>query len=123
MKGEDATTKIVFACNSNSCRSQMAEGWARNFLAEHNLMDTAIVVASVALDSKAVRNDAPFTEVDKNKDSLEKCCGDLCDTVKQRKAVKSKAVHTMRAQGVDIASAVPKGWEELLPILMNVWPP
>ena len=25
-------TKVVFACKSNSCRSQMAEGWAREWI-------------------------------------------------------------------------------------------
>ena len=114
------TTKIVFACNSNSCRSQMAEGWARKYLTEHDLMDEPIVVASVALDSKAVEKEIPFTELDRNNVSLgteKMCCGDLCETVKQRKAVKSKAVYTMESLGVDMTSAKPKTWEELLPIL------
>lgn len=128
-------TKIVFACKSNSCRSQMAEGWAKDWLVrkfqdidrqEEELLRpeneskcdiiaadiqkrrTAlenIVVASVALDSSAVFSDCRT------------CCGDVCETDAQRKAVKTKAVEAMASEGVDISSAAPKTLAELMPEL------
>ena len=122
----DATTKIVFACKSNSCRSQMAEGWARNYLLKNDLMDKSIVVASVALDSASVWTETEsriFEQKEPSSDlysNSEKCCGDSCGTIFQRKSVKVKAVHAMEKLGVESkGTSVPKSWEEILPIIRN----
>ena len=45
---------IVFACKSNTCRSQMAEGWAREWIRERPEINSTTMVASIALDSSAV---------------------------------------------------------------------
>ena len=97
----------------------MAEGWTRQYLTEKNLMRENIVVASVALDAKAVHKDV-LVAVDRNRDDLKSvCCGDKCDTVKERKAVKDKAIKTMQSMGVNMKGAMPKTWDELLPILIQ----
>jgi len=122
----DTTTKIVFACKSNSCRSQMAEGWARNFLLENDLMDKPIVVASVALDAASVTAESGNKNVNQIEltsyicPNNEKCCGDSCGTILQRKSVKVKAVQAMEKLGVDLKNtSVPKTWEEILPIIRS----
>lgn len=91
---------VVFACNSNSCRSQMAEGWAREWIRvqqdERGVEIGNTVVASIALDSSAVFH---------NNDSHQ-----------ERKSVKCKAVEVMSQDGVDISSFYPKTLEEILPL-------
>eukprot|EP01083_Nonionella_stella_P000429 1231_1 len=55
------STTVVFACKSNSCRSQMAEGWAKQWIKEErrNGGDDAfldgLMVLSVALDESKVQ--------------------------------------------------------------------
>jgi len=114
------TTKIVFACNSNSCRSQMAEGWARQYLLENNLMNHPVLVTSVALDADAVRTKVLQEQTHPNiQRKSESCCGDSCDTLTQRKSVKAKAVAAMRELGVEMSGAIPKTWAELLPFVLS----
>jgi len=121
---------VIFACKSNSCRSQMAEGWAKDWIRrKRDTLDgnlkrlrkedvkvgsccsdikktiSAIdkfVIASVALDSSAV-----FT-MEPEKSSLDKL------TPEQRIPIKSKAVVAMAEDGVDISSYVRKTVRELL---------
>ena len=108
--------RVVFACKSNSCRSQMAEGWAREWLSQQKedlerLFETGggngelqrrqsvlndMVITSVALDSTAV------------------FCGDAPET---RKTVKGKAVEAMLLDGIDISQYAPKSLPEIIPIL------
>lgn len=38
-------TGILFLCTGNSCRSQMAEGWARNMAGEHLQIESAGIEA------------------------------------------------------------------------------
>ena len=91
---------IVFACNSNSCRSQMAEGWAREWIRvqqdERGAEIGNTFVASIALDSSAVFQ---------NNDSRQ-----------ERKSVKYKAVEVMARDGIDISSFYPKTLPEILPL-------
>jgi len=121
---------VIFACKSNSCRSQMAEGWAQEWirnqkdefgeklkaLREENdkVKDQCLaiertisiidnfLIASVALDSSAV-----FT-TESAQPSLE------IQTPPQRKSVKSKAVAAMAEDGVDISRYIPMTVNELL---------
>jgi len=65
-----------------------------------------VVVTSVALDSSSVFE-------------CSTCCGDLCETPSQRKAVKEKAVKAMAEDGVDISAFVPKTMEEIIPHLTD----
>jgi len=113
------TTKIVFACNSNSCRSQMAEGWARQYLIENNLMDQPVIVTSVALDAESIKNELREKKGTNKQCDNEICCGDICETVTHRKSVKAKAVAAMKNLGVEMKFAVPKSWNELLPVIMS----
>lgn len=46
--------RILFLCTGNSCRSQMAEGWARHLLADHFEFESAGIVAH-GLNPNAVR--------------------------------------------------------------------
>eukprot|EP00978_Attheya_sp_CCMP212_P003130 scaffold6436_cov52-Attheya_sp.AAC.5 len=117
-------TKVVFACKSNSCRSQMAEGWAKRWIQDRKASASAsastvsmeeralledIVVASVALDSASVFGAAASL----SSCSETTCCGDRCETVAERKLVKSMAVQAMSLDGVDISTHIPKTVEEL----------
>mmetsp|Transcript_8138 Transcript_8138/g.9388 ORF Transcript_8138/g.9388 Transcript_8138/m.9388 type:complete len:235 (+) Transcript_8138:143-847(+) len=123
---------IIFACKSNSCRSQMAEGWARNWLekqkdeklnaingsnmSDHDeakirkqlclLEDT--IVTSVALDSSAVF-ERQFGE-EKNDLSI-------TNSSYKRKTIKPKAIQVMSDDGIDIESYMPKTVDEVLPLL------
>ena len=112
----DVSPRVVFACKSNSCRSQMAEGWAREWISQQkqvleHLFETGggngdlqrrqsvlndMVITSVALDSTAV------------------FCGDAPET---RKTVKGKAVEAMLLDGIDISQYAPKSLPEIIPIL------
>src|SRR3970040_973577 len=48
----DAKTRILFLCTGNSCRSQMAEGWARHLKAE------AIDACSAGIEPTQLNSDA-----------------------------------------------------------------
>lgn len=86
---------IVFACKSNTCRSQMAEGWAKEWIREqHEEINT--VVASIALDDS----------ISKSASSGERC---------EIKSVKKKAVEAMALDDVDISKFTPKTLEQILP--------
>jgi len=126
----NAMSTVIFACKSNSCRSQMAEGWAQEWirnqkdefgeklkaLREENekVKDQCLaiertisiidnfLIASVALDSSAV-----FT-TESAQPSLQ------IQTPPQRKSVKSKAVAAMAEDGVDISRYIPMTVNELL---------
>lgn len=108
--------QVVFACNSNSCRSQMAEGWAREWIekqrltypdesAESKQLD-GLRIFSVALDDGAVFKQTLDS-------SNETCCGDLCNSIVERKQVKAKAVEAMAWDGIDISKCYPKTFAEL----------
>lgn len=163
----DSMTKIIFACKSNSCRSQMAEGWAREWIRrEREVLDQMTTLSSSGFDdpadwsntSGAVSNDRRADEkgLSKNnssggesggrfvRDEIQRrsaaldelvvtsvaldsssvfecgtgtCCGDMCETPSQRKAVKENAVRAMAEDGVDISTFVPKTIEEIIPHL------
>lgn len=53
MLGAVSTVKILFLCTGNSCRSQMAEGWARHLKAGE-LRAVSAGVAPKGLDPRAV---------------------------------------------------------------------
>jgi arsenate reductase len=46
--------KVLFLCTGNSCRSQMAEGWARELTGEQ-IEPYSAGIEIRALDAKAVR--------------------------------------------------------------------
>mmetsp|Transcript_24446 Transcript_24446/g.46483 ORF Transcript_24446/g.46483 Transcript_24446/m.46483 type:complete len:235 (+) Transcript_24446:208-912(+) len=114
--------KVVFACKSNSCRSQMAEGWANEWVQQQRSRLTtsssptsseteflqSVVVASVALDSASVF-----------KGNQE----DGSAVSPSRISVKGKAVQAMAADGVDISSFTPKTLDELVKSLSQVTSP
>mmetsp|Transcript_4128 Transcript_4128/g.7623 ORF Transcript_4128/g.7623 Transcript_4128/m.7623 type:complete len:171 (+) Transcript_4128:59-571(+) len=94
---------IVFACKSNTCRSQMAEGWAREWIRERPEISNSTIVASIALDSSAV-----FTNNNNN-------CNCEKDQTCEIKTVKPKAIHAMAQEGVDISQNTVKTFEQILP--------
>lgn len=156
-------TKIVFACKSNSCRSQMAEGWAKEWIRrERDDLDRKLARPSslggvgsddcsasaepagpsgkddnvsgeldsseeYAVRTELLRRSSTLDEVVITSVALDAsavfecgtCCGDLCETPSQRKAVKGKAVTAMAEDGVDISSFVPKTIEEIMPRLVE----
>jgi len=121
---------VIFACKSNSCRSQMAEGWAKDWIRrKKDTLDENLkivregnekigsscsdiekniaaiekfVIASVALDSSAVFTAEPEIPF------LE------MQTLQQRIPIKSKAAAAMAEDGVDISCYVRKTARELL---------
>jgi len=120
--------KVVFACKSNSCRSQMAEGWAHEWVKKHQkttseekqFLDT-IIVASVALDSSSVFNKSNVDVVDDSKTAASQKQEQQRQHQhqQQRKPVKAKAVEAMAAYGVDISKCSPKTLDELLPTFLS----
>mmetsp|Transcript_7539 Transcript_7539/g.15644 ORF Transcript_7539/g.15644 Transcript_7539/m.15644 type:complete len:243 (-) Transcript_7539:230-958(-) len=131
-------TIIVFACKSNSCRSQMAEGWAQKWIQDKlNVLKSTLqefkdkedekderwghmvekhisllentVVLSVALDSSVVFDD--------NSTSAKTVCP--LNDYRARKQVKAKALEVMAKYGVDISLHQPKTVNEILPVLLT----
>lgn len=104
----DATEpKIVFACKSNTCRSQIAEGFANLWLEEKKNVSVPIkrhiTVVSVALDEASLFTDKTGQE----------------NLARVRKYVKAAAIEIMLNFGVDIQNYTPKAIAEILPIDEN----
>eukprot|EP00565_Helicotheca_tamesis_P006999 CAMPEP_0185732386 /NCGR_PEP_ID=MMETSP1171-20130828/15982_1 /TAXON_ID=374046 /ORGANISM="Helicotheca tamensis, Strain CCMP826" /LENGTH=193 /DNA_ID=CAMNT_0028401857 /DNA_START=114 /DNA_END=691 /DNA_ORIENTATION=+ len=68
-------------------------------------------IASVALDATAIYKECS------REAPIEKCCGDTCNSTRELKVVKEKAVHAMAEDGIDISRYAPKCVKELLPSL------
>ena len=47
-------TKVLFLCTGNSCRSQMAEGWARHLKSE-NIEAWSAGTKPLAVDPRAIK--------------------------------------------------------------------
>ena len=130
------STTIVFACKSNSCRSQIAEGWAHNWIKAERLglekrklqrsgrdqrlrsfLDGLLVV-SVALDeSSVVANDNHHTmEIN----SCVTCVGEMCTSSSTRRRPKQKAMEALAIDGVDISNNYyAKTFDDILPLVVN----
>lgn len=136
------STTIVFACKSNSCRSQMAEAWANEWIKSERLglenktscrkklsafLD-GLTVVSVALDESSVARKSK-TNADASSSSRNQCvtcAGEeiICSssprssTTNLRKP-KEKAIQAMAEDGVDISSYVSKTVSDILPFIVN----
>lgn len=91
MGGESEKLKILFLCTGNSCRSQMAEGWARQ-LKKESLDAYSAGVAPHGVDPRAVKAMAEVgidisAQESKDVDTLEQIEFDyvitLCDKANQ----------------------------------------
>uniref|UniRef100_A0A7S1FZ85 Phosphotyrosine protein phosphatase I domain-containing protein n=1 Tax=Corethron hystrix TaxID=216773 RepID=A0A7S1FZ85_9STRA len=137
---------IVFACKSNSCRSQMAEGWAHQWIIDeverhktaiedchyidekkdvidsynnhltHRVKDYVSSLENIAVTSVALDSSAVF-------DAPSSMCASTLASKCQRKQVKSKAVEAMAKDGVDISLFRPKTIDESIPFLENIAKP
>lgn len=128
---------VVFACKSNSCRSQMAEGWARKWLDDRIIMldntlqefreemdDVNDHTAQLKLTQNVERHieilkDTIIASVALDSNSVFVSSHDNAMERPQRKNVKSKAVDAMGMDGVDISSFQPKTIEEIIPFIKN----
>ena len=96
--------KILFLCTGNSCRSQMAEGWARHLKAgaieahsagieAHGLNpDAARVMAEAGVDISGPRS----KNIDARRDIEVDCVVTVCDNAQQSCPIfrgKTKVVH------------------------------
>ncbi|MBS4171834.1 arsenate reductase (thioredoxin) [Bacillus sp. FJAT-49736] len=82
---------IYFLCTGNSCRSQMAEGWAKKYLGDewivksagieaHGLNPNAIkAMKEVGIDISNQTSDIIDTEISNNADLVVTLCGDAAD--------------------------------------------
>lgn len=82
---------IYFLCTGNSCRSQMAEGWAKKYLADewnvysagieaHGLNPNAVKAMNEAgIDISGQSSDIIDTELLNNADFVVTLCGDAAD--------------------------------------------
>ncbi|MNM06817.1 Arsenate-mycothiol transferase ArsC2 [compost metagenome] len=82
---------IYFLCTGNSCRSQMAEGWAKKYLNDgwnvysagieaHGLNPKAVkAMIEVGIDISAQTSDIIDPEILNNADMVVTLCGDAAD--------------------------------------------
>ncbi|MFK3938041.1 arsenate reductase (thioredoxin) [Alkalihalobacillus sp. NPDC078783] len=82
---------IYFLCTGNSCRSQMAEGWAKEILADewnvysagieaHGLNPNAVrVMAEVGVDITSQTSNTINSDLLENADFVVTLCGDAAD--------------------------------------------
>mmetsp|Transcript_24216 Transcript_24216/g.35576 ORF Transcript_24216/g.35576 Transcript_24216/m.35576 type:complete len:298 (+) Transcript_24216:115-1008(+) len=140
-------TIVVFACKSNTCRSQMAEGWAHEWVRtqheELGIKNTATecveaeetgdassglaeidtpkklqcFLQRIMIASVALDASAIYKECESKTEPIEDCCGNACFSTRQLKVVKEKAVNIMAEDGIDISRYAPKSYNELLPSL------
>jgi protein-tyrosine-phosphatase len=135
---------VVFACKSNSCRSQMAEGWAHKWLEDQiDILDSEL---KDFLDENEEKGDSSDSSADRWSRGVKEHVDMLKDTVVvsvaldsssvfedmmsviqssslhclPRKQVKSKAVDAMKDYGVDISLYQPKTIDEIMPIIKVV---
>jgi len=54
---------LLFLCTGNSCRSQMAEGWAREYIRKHGLGNLQVLSAGIEAHGKNPRAIAVMQEV------------------------------------------------------------
>mmetsp|Transcript_14383 Transcript_14383/g.28751 ORF Transcript_14383/g.28751 Transcript_14383/m.28751 type:complete len:205 (-) Transcript_14383:217-831(-) len=115
--------RVVFACKSNTCRSQMAEGWAKSWLDKYYdhvrpeskendslLPHDQVHILSVALDSSSIWND-------ENDDATVPCPTNderLRSNHRDLKSVKVGAIEAMATDGVDISNYYPKSAKEAM---------
>jgi arsenate reductase len=86
MESSSNKTKVLFLCTGNSCRSQMAEGWARHLLAEriepcsagvemHGLNPRAVaVMAEAGVDISTHRSKLLNQVIDREPDYVITVC-------------------------------------------------
>lgn len=82
---------IYFLCTGNSCRSQMAEGWAKKYLGDdwtvysagieaHGLNPNAVkAMAEVDIDISKQTSDTIHMDLLNNSDMIVTLCGDAAD--------------------------------------------
>lgn len=82
---------IYFLCTGNSCRSQMAEGWAKKYLGDdwtvysagieaHGLNPNAVkAMAEVDIDISKQTSDTIHMDILNNSDMIVTLCGDAAD--------------------------------------------
>ncbi|AIQ14563.1 arsenate reductase (thioredoxin) [Paenibacillus durus] len=82
---------IYFLCTGNSCRSQMAEGWAKKYLSDgwniysagieaHGLNPKAVqAMSEVSIDISGQTSDIIDSELLNNADLVVTLCGDAAD--------------------------------------------
>lgn len=139
---------VVFACKSNSCRSQMAEGWAHKWIQDQVCILKTSLQEFQKEDQKGDLEDDELTRrIEEHIDLLQNTAvisvaldssavfetssskGDSSSSAQslpssghdcfQRKPVKSKAVEAMAKDGVDISLYKPKTINEVLPSLLS----
>lgn len=131
------STTIVFACKSNSCRSQMAEGWALKWIAaQRHALNTkthddqhqdelrafldGLLVLSVALDESSVGAPMPSSPLSSGRTQCVTCDGDqsgACTVSLRRRQPKEKAITAMAHDGVDITNYYAKTVNDILPTI------
>ncbi|MFD1906460.1 arsenate reductase (thioredoxin) [Paenibacillus rhizoplanae] len=87
----DKKKHLLFLCTGNSCRSQMAEGWAKKYLSEewivysagieaHGLNPKAVqAMSEVGIDISAQTSDIIDPQLLNNADLVITLCGDAAD--------------------------------------------
>ena len=117
MSGNRKRHKVLFLCTGNSCRSQMAEGWARYLKGEviepysagieaHGLNPRAVkVMAEVGVDISGQRSKTVEAVRDVPFDYVVTLCGHANETCPMWLSGKAKVVHV----GFDDPPALAKG--------------
>jgi arsenate reductase (thioredoxin) len=76
------TVKVIFICTANSCRSQMAETWARHLFPDHwNVASAGLLTYPISRRTEAVMQEVGLSTAGQHSQSIDEYDLDAFDLV------------------------------------------